>query len=346
MKKRVFAIVLIFVFVLTSTVGIYAKGRSFGGGSRSSKSFSSSYKGSSKSSGFFGSSKSKSSSSSSKSSGLFKSKSSSSNSSGSVSSNSSNSASSKSSNSRSIPGSSKSYSGSSSSSGTSTKSFSSKSASKKYSYMQDTYKKQVSGKNFNTYKQKLNADQQKVFDSSMNRSYGTSSRRMNFEDAMNTRTSRINSFGKRPVYININTGMFGSPFSYGYAYVGPWDLWFLMRASDMFWFHHWNEISPYRSYFDQQQYQQLEQRVQALESQGIQRDPEYLDPDVDPDLQLSQQYQEQNVDKVYYTDKNSTNSASTGVVVVIVIVTAVALVIVIRKLSKPKPQNPHYSRIY
>ncbi len=340
MKKRVFAIVLIFVFVLTSTVGIYAKGRSFGGGSRSSKSFSSSYKGSSKSSGFFGSSKSKSSSSSSKSSGLFNSKSSSSKSSGSVSSNNSNSASSKSSNSRSIPGSSKSYSGSS------TKSFSSKSASKKYSYMQDTYKKQVSGKNFNTYKQKLNTDQQKVYDSSMNRSYGTSSRRMNFEDAMNTRTSRINSFGKRPVYININTGMFGSPFSYGYAYVGPWDLWFLMRASDMFWFHHWNEISPYRSYFDQQQYQQLEQRVQALESQGIQRDPEYLDPDVDPDLQLSQQYQEQNVDKVYYTDKNSTNSASTGVVVVIVIVTAVALVIVIRKLSKPKPQNPHYSRIY
>lgn len=340
MKKRVFAIVLIFVFVLTSTVGIYAKGRSFGGGSRSSKSFSSSYKGSSKSSGFFGSSKSKSSSSSSKSSGLFNSKSSSSKSSGSVSSNNSNSASSKSSNSRSIPGSSKSYSGSS------TKSFSSKSASKKYSYMQDTYKKQVSGKNFNTYKQKLNTDQQKVYDSSMNRSYGTSSRRMNFEDAMNTRTSRINSFGKRPVYININTGMFGSPFSYGYAYVGPWDLWFLMRASDMFWFHHWNEISPYRSYFDQQQYQQLEQRVQALESQGIQRDPEYLDSDVDPDLQLSQQYQEQNVDKVYYTDKNSTNSASTGVVVVIVIVTAVALVIVIRKLSKPKPQNPHYSRIY
>jgi hypothetical protein len=212
--------------------------------------------------------------------------------------------------------------------------------------MQDSYKKQVSGKNFNTYKQKLNTDQQKVYNDSMKRSYGTGSRRMSFEDAMNTRTSRINSFGKRPVYININTGMFGSPFSYGYAYVGAWDLWFLMRASDMFWFHHWNEISPYRSYFDQQQYQQLEKRVAELENQGIQRDPDYLDPDVDPDLQLSQQYQEQNVDKVYYTDKNSTNSASTGVVVVIVIVTAVALIIVIRKLSKPKPQKSHNSRIY
>jgi hypothetical protein len=212
--------------------------------------------------------------------------------------------------------------------------------------MSDTYKSQVSSKNYNAYKQKLNTDQQKVYNDSMRRSYGNSSRRMNFENAMNTRSSRINVFNSRPIYINVNHGMFGSPFSYGYAYVGPWDLWFLMRASDMFWFHHWNEISPYRSYFDDAQYRSLEARVRQLEQQGTQRDPNYLDPNVDPDLQLSQQYQEQNPDKVYYTDKHATNSTSAGTVVILVIVTSVVLIIVIRKLSKPKKKKPNYSRIY
>ncbi len=322
MKKRIFAIVLILVFIFTSTAGIYAKARSFGGGRSFSKSYSRSYKGSSKSGGLFSSSKAKSSSSKSSSSKSF---------------------SSKSSGSRSIPGTSKSYSGSSSSG---SKSFATKSASKKYSYMQDTYKKQVSGKNFNTYKQKLNAEQQKVYNDSIKRDFGTGSRRMGFEEAMKSRASRINSFGRRPVFVNVNTGMFGSPFSYGYAFVGPWDLWFLMRASEMFWFHHWLEIAPYKSYFNQQEYEKLEKRVEELEKQGVQRDPNYIDPDTDSDLQFSQQYQEENVDKIYYTDKYSTNSAGSGTAVVIIIVSAVVLVIVIRKLSKPKPKKSHYSRIY
>ncbi len=320
MKKRVLSIILILIFVFTSTVGIYAKARSFGGGRSFSKSYSRSFS-SSKSSGFFGSSKSKTSSSKSssfKSSGIGSST-------------------------RSIPGTSKSYTGSS---GSKAKSFSAKTASKKYSYMQDSYKKQVSGKNFNTYKQKLNTEQQKVYNDSMKRDYGTSSRRMSFEDAIRTRTSRINSFGNRPVNINVNTGMFGSPFSYGYAYVGPWDLWFLMRASDMFWYHHWLEISPYKSYFNQQEYEKLEKRVDELEKQGVKRDQNYIDPDTDPDLQFSQQYQEQNIDKVYYTDKYSTNTGSSGAVVVMIFITAVGLIIVIRKLSKPKKKRSHYSRIY
>ena len=320
MKKRVFAIMLILVLVFTSTAGVFAKSRSFGGSRSFSKSYSRSYKSSSKSSGLFGASKAKSSNSK---------KSSSSNSSKSST--------------RSIPGTSKSYSGST---GSSAKSFSNKSSSKKYSYMQDTYKKQVSGKNFNTYKQKLNTEQQKVYNDSMKRNYGTGSRRMGFEDAMKSRTSRINSFGKRPIFMNVNRGMFSSPFSYGYAFVGPWDLWFLMRASEMFWYHHWLDIAPYKSYFNQQEYEKLEKRVEELEKQGVQRDPNYIDPDTDPDLQFSQQYQEENVDKIYYTDKYSTNSASSGVAVVIIIVSAGALIIVIRKLSKPKPKKSHYSRIY
>lgn len=309
MKKRVLAIVLIFVFVITSSMGIEARrARSFGGSKSFSKSFSSSVKSSTKkSSGLFGSSSK-----------------------------------SKSSTSRSKPGT-KSYSGSSSSA--SAKGFANKTTSKKYSYMQDTYKKQVSGKNYSTYKQKLNSEQQKVYTDSLKRDYGKSSSKMHFEDAMNTRGSRINTFAnKRPVFINVNRGMFSSPFSYGYAYVGPWDLWFLMRASDLFWFHHWNDISPYRSYFDQQEYEKLEKRVQELEQQGVQRDPTYLEPDVDPDLQLSQQYQEQNVDKVYYTDKYPASSAGTAVV--IIIITSVALIIIIRKISKPRRKKSHYSSIY
>jgi len=212
--------------------------------------------------------------------------------------------------------------------------------------MQDTYKKQVSSKNFNTYKQKLNTDQQKVYNDTLNRNYGTSSRRMGFENAMNTRSSRVNTFGQRPIFMNVNRGMFASPFSYGYAFVGPWDLWFLMRASDMFWFHHFSEISPYKSYFNQQEYEKLEKRVKEIETQGTKKDPTYLDPDVDPDLQLSQQYQEKNVDKVYYTDKYPTNSASAGTAIVIIIITSVALIIVIKRLSKPKRKKSHYSRIY
>ncbi|MHB8066077.1 MAG: hypothetical protein ACYDG2_26235 [Ruminiclostridium sp.] len=306
MKKRVLAILLIFTFVFASTAGVYAKGFRSFGGSRS---FSKSFSSSSKSV-------------TKKSGGLF------------------GSSKAKSSSSRAKPG-------STASSGSSAKGFASKSTSKKYSYMQDTYKKQVSSKNFNTYKQKLNTDQQKVYNDSLKRDYGTSSRRMGFEDAMNTRSSRINTFSNsRPIFINVNRGMFASPFSYGYAYVGPWDLWFLMRASDMFWFHHWNEISPYRSYFDQQKYDELEKKVEDLEKQGVKRDPNYLDPDVDPDLQLSQQYQEQNVDKLYYTDKYPTNSGSAGTAIVVIIITSVALVIVIKKISKPKRKKSHYSRIY
>lgn len=314
--KRLLSIAIIVAFVLTSTAGVYAKGaRSFGGSRSFSKSFSS-YKGSSKS---FGSKSSG---------GLFGSK--------------SKSSSSKSSSSRSIPGS---KSSSSSGKKANTSGFSSSSASKKYSYMKDTYKSQVSSKNYSTYKQKLNADQQKVYNDSMKRDYGVGSKRINFEDAMRTRTSRMNTFGTRPIFINVNRGMFTSPFSFGYTSIGPWDLWFLMRASEMFWFHHWNEISPYRDRFDQQQFDDMEKRVKALEEQGVQRDPNYLEEGVDPDLQFSQQYQEENVDKVYYTDKYPTNS-STGTAVVIIVISSVALLIVIRKVSKPKPRKSHHSRIY
>lgn len=306
MKKRVLAIILIFVFVLTSSSMVVdaRRARSFGGGKSFSKSFSRSVKSSaSKSSSLFGSSSKA-----------------------------------KSNYSRSIPGS-KSYSKSSA------KGFASKTTSKKFSYMQDTYKKQVSSKNYTTYKQKLDSQQKKIYNESLKKDFGLGSNRMHFEDAINTRSSRIKNFSsRRPIFINVNRGMFSSPFSYGYAYVGPWDLWFLMRASDLFWYHHWNEISPYRSYFDNQEYEKLEKRVQELEQQGIKRDPTYLEPGVDPDLQLSQQYQEQNVDKVYYTDKYPARSA--GTTVVIIIVTSVALIIIIRKISKPKKKKAHYSSIY
>ncbi len=306
MKRKIFAVFLVLIFIFTSTIGISAKGfRSSGSRSSFSKSF-----GSSKSKSSFSSSKSKSTKSTT----------------------------------RSLPGTSSSTKSSSSSKSSNTSGFKS-STSKKTSYMSDTYKSQISSKNYNKYKQTLNNEQQKVYTDSMKRDYTTSSRRMNFENAMNTRATRINSFSaKRPIFINVNTGMFGNPFSYGYAYVGPWDLWFLTRASEMFWYHHWLEIMPYRSYFNEQEFNKLEARVNELEKQGIQRDTNYLDPDVDPDLQLSEQYQEENVDKVYYTDKES--GPGVGTVVVVTVVIGVVAFIAFRKLSKPKKKKSHYSSIY
>jgi hypothetical protein len=212
--------------------------------------------------------------------------------------------------------------------------------------MQDTYKKQASTANYSKYKQKLNSDQQKVYDSAMNSNYSAKNR-MNFEDSMRTKTSRINNFNTRRIYVNVNPVYFGSPFSYGHAYVGMWDLWFLMRASDLFWYHHWHEINPYRDYFQAQQFAEMEARVKALEQQnnGV-RDASYMEEGVDPDLQLSDEYQQAHPESVYYTDKYSSPTSNAAVIIIIIAVAAVVLIIILRSASRTKPKHTYNSRIY
>lgn len=323
MRRRIFLFILTAVFIFTQVSIVDAKGsrsRSFGG-----KSFSKSWGGSSKSSGgYSGSSKSskglfsKGSGSTSKSSGGY-------------------SGSSGSSSSRKAPGS---YSSGGSTGGTT------KSSSRKSAYMQDAYKKQTSKSNYGAYKQKLNTEQQKVYNDSMNRNF-QSSRRMNFEDAMRTRTQRINYFNSRPIYVNVRPGLFGGPLTWGMGYVGMWDMWFLMHASHLFWYHHWHDIYPYRDHFDQAKFAEMEARVKKLEQENNNlRDPNYLDPDVDPDLQFSQEYQEKHLDNVYYTDKYAEPSTGAGTTIVVLLVIGVVLVVIISKAAKPRRRKTYNSRIY
>lgn len=322
MKRKIFAVMLAVVFVLSQANVADAKGfsRSFGGGKSFSKSFGSTFK---SKSGYSGSSKS--------SKGLFSGgskKASSSASSGSGYSGSS---------SRSVPGS---YS-----TGSSAKSASA-SSSKKSAYMQDAYKKQTSSANYSTYKQKLNTEQQKVYDSAMNSNFKVNNR-MNFEDSINTRAQRVSNMNSRPVYVNVRPGLFSGPMTWGMGFAGMWDMWFLMHASSLFWYHHWNEISPYRDNFDEQKFEEMEARVKELEQQnnGV-RDPNYMDPDVDPDLQLSKEYQEKNLDKVYYTDKYSKPESDPVSTIIVILLVGGVLFIVLSKAARSKPKKTYNSRIY
>lgn len=320
MRQKIFALILAVVFMMSQTSVVDAKGfsRGFGG----SKSFSKSFGGSSfkSKSGFSGSSKS--------SKGLF------SGSSKSTTTKNSSSGYSGSSSSRSVPGS---YSGSS------TKTTAANS--KKSAYMQDAYKKQTSSANYSSYKQKMNAEQQKAYDSST--SGFKVNNRMNFENSANTRAQRINNMNSRPIYVNVRPGLFSGRMTWGMGYIGMWDMFFIMQASNLFWYHHWNEISPYRDDFDQQKFAEMEARVKELEKQnnGV-RDPNYMDPDVDPDLQLSKEYQEQNVDKVYYTDKYSEPKTDPAATIIVIILIGGVLLMVISKAARPKPKNTRNSRIY
>lgn len=337
MKKRIFLIVLAAVFLFANCGDVYAKGRSFKSGGYSGKSFSRSIGKSSSTKGYSGSSKSsKSSSSIGSLFGSSKSKT-----------NSGSSGYTGSSSTRKAPksySSGSSYTGSSSSK-TASASKSTKAGTAKSAYMQSTYKKQVSQNNYSAYKQKLNTEQKKVYEDSFNKSYRMNNR-MDFDYAMRTRPQRISVFGARPVFINVNPVYFGSPFSYGHAFVGAWDLWFLMRASEMFWFHHWHDIHPYRNYFEAQRFAELERRVKELEQQGVVRDPEYMDPDVDPDLQLSSEYQEKHLDNVYYTAKNPGNPGSAVGTVIVIGVVALVLIMALRRSARPRRGRFNGNSIY
>lgn len=220
-----------------------------------------------------------------------------------------------------------------------------RSSAQKKSYMQDAYKKQASASNFKAYKQNLNTDQQRVYNSGMNKSYNVNNK-MNFEDAMRTRNYRASTFSSRPVRVHVNNNYFGGPLGYGSAFVGPWDLMFLMMASDMFWHHHWNDISPYRDHFNAAEFAEMEARVKSLEEQGVERDPNYLEPGVDPDLQFSRQYVEKNPDSIYYTSKYSGPSINLFSLFVIIIVIVVILVIILKAVSRARPRRTYHRRIY
>ncbi|MBU0515368.1 MAG: hypothetical protein KJ621_11405 [Proteobacteria bacterium] len=124
--------------------------------------------------------------------------------------------------------------------------------------------------------------------------------------AINSRPSRMGSRYSRgrTVYVTPRYsrrgfwGGHGYP-RWGYHSLGIWDLAFLMTVNHLFWYHHWNSLSRYRNQFDQQKWAELEARVAQMEAKGVKRDPKYLDPNTDPDLQFSRQFGGQHPDVVY-----------------------------------------------
>jgi len=169
-------------------------------------------------------------------------------------------------------------------------------------YMTEYFNTYLLDTSYYRYKQNLDDEQKSILESSLRKSYNIG-KKMNLEDALETRPKRIQEYNKKAVKINVNTYHFKSTLSYGAASVGPWDLWFLTRASDMFWYHHWDEIYAYRSYFNAHEFAEMESKIKNIEAQGIARDPKYTEPSVDCDLQLSDDYIKLNINEVYYTNK-------------------------------------------
>ena len=233
--------------------------------------------------------------------------------------------------------------GSYSATGSAFNSSSNKSDTQKKSSIQNTYNKQDSTNSFNAYKQNLNAEQQKAYNYSMNRNYNTGSK-LSYNEALNTRTQRISNYDANPVRAHVNNYYFGGPISYGSAFVGIWDLWFLMRASDMFWYQHWNDINPYRSYFNVNDFAAREAAVKATQAQGIAKNSAYLDPNVDPDLQFSKGYVDKHMNSIYNTGYRK-SSSHPFLILLFILIFAGILIFIIRRLLK-KPVKPRNSSIY
>lgn len=341
MKRRIVAFFLVIIFISIQSSLVYAKrssgGRSFGGysgssSSRNSSSFSSYSKNSTNNWSSSSSSKSKSfggwsgsSSSSSKSSTKQASTPSSPKSSASTQRNTLNSYS---------AGNTTTYKGS----GTKTDTL-------KSSYMQNYYNKETSKNNYNTYKQSLNTEQQRVYDTTMKNNYNVGNK-MNFEDAVNSKSQRISTYNSVPPRVHVNSNYFGGPLSYGSAFVGIWDLWFLLRASDLFWYHHWNDIYPYRNYFDPTSFAAKEAAVKQMESQGIAKDASYLDANVSPDLQFSNDYVKSHLNSIYHTNKYARPNGHPILTFFIIIIIIAVLVFIIRRMLKKKPVESYNSSIY
>jgi hypothetical protein len=165
----------------------------------------------------------------------------------------------------------------------------------------------LSKSNYNTYKVTQNAQQKSAYDSAMKKTY-TVSKKQNMNTAISTRPQRITVYNNRPTRIYVNTTMFPGSLSYGSAYCGVWDLWFLTRASDAFWYHHWAELSMYNNYFDAATWAARERAMTQMRAQNMAVNADYLDPDVDPDLQFSPQYQEEHLDRFYTSPPRRSNA--------------------------------------
>ncbi len=99
---------------------------------------------------------------------------------------------------------------------------------------------------------------------------------------MKTRSNRRNTFYKS--YEPVNTYYRYSP---TIVYRDPYDNLFFQYVTLTWLFHHWDHID--KSRFDEARLRELEAKFEEMEKQGMKRDPNYVMPEVDPDLQYSEE---------------------------------------------------------
>ena len=68
-------------------------------------------------------------------------------------------------------------------------------------------------------------------------------------------------------------------------YNDPFDNFFFQYVTVTWMFHHWDHVD--KSRFDEARLRELEAKVAQMEKEGVQRDPNYVEPGADPDLQYS-----------------------------------------------------------
>lgn len=71
------------------------------------------------------------------------------------------------------------------------------------------------------------------------------------------------------------------------SYNDPYDNLFFRYVTLTWLFHHWNTID--KSRFDERRLRELESKIEQMEQEGMERDPDYSIPGVEPDLQYSDQ---------------------------------------------------------
>lgn len=98
---------------------------------------------------------------------------------------------------------------------------------------------------------------------------------------MQTRSKRRNIFYNSHKPVNMYY-RYDTPYV---IYNDPYDNLFFRYVTIDWMFHHWHSID--KSRFDEARLQELEEKIEQMEKEGIGRDPNYVMPEVDSDLQYS-----------------------------------------------------------
>ncbi|MDD5603137.1 MAG: hypothetical protein PHG48_03500 [Eubacteriales bacterium] len=153
-----------------------------------------------------------------------------------------------------------------------------------------------------------------------------------FESSLADKPSRIAAYDKLPLRIRPDYSVFSGPFSYGSVYIGPWDMWFLLRASDEFWFNHWDEIAPYKEYFNQADFEARDSAVKSMMQSGSTPDALMLEQVFSADLQFSEQYIARHLDRIYFTSKYMSQSGNSFTMLFTIALIIAALILLIRHM--------------